>query len=120
MNKTVLIFDDDVELLELCTVILESRGYTVKTRDNCNDLHSILENNKPDVILMDNWIPEIGGVEATRLIKSSPYSTTPVVFFSANNDVKGLAASAGADAYITKPFNISELETVIDNMTTTR
>lgn len=115
-NKTVLIFDDDLELLELCTVILEKKGYTVKTSDNCNNILDTLKNEKPDVILMDNWIPDVGGVKATQTIKSSDFKTIPVIFFSANNDVKKLANTAGADAFITKPFNITDLEKVIGEM----
>lgn len=111
--KKVLIFDDDIELLELCTVILEKKGYAVSTIDNCSDIVNKVEDELPDVILMDNWIPDVGGIQATQTIKSSHLKSIPVILFSANNDVKSLAEKAGADAYINKPFNISDLEKVI-------
>ncbi len=111
--KKVLIFDDDIELLELCTVILEKKGYAVATTDNCSDIVNKVESELPDIILMDNWIPDVGGIQATQTIKSSHLKKIPVIFFSANNDVKSLAEKAGADAYINKPFNISDLEKVI-------
>ena len=116
-KQTILIFDDDQELLDLCTVILEKKGFTVHTSTTCNNLFEKVNEHKPDVILMDNWIPDIGGVESTILLKSNPETRDiPVVFFSANNDVPALAAKAGADTYITKPFNISDLEETITEM----
>ena len=120
-KQTILIFDDDRELLDLCTVILEKKGFTVHTSENCNGLFEKINQFKPDVILMDNWIPDIGGVESTILLKSNPQTKSiPVVFFSANNDVPALAAKAGADTYITKPFNISDLEDTIMEMVSNR
>ncbi|MDB5231308.1 MAG: response regulator receiver protein [Chitinophagaceae bacterium] len=116
-KQTILIFDDDQELLDLCTVILEKKGFVVHTSENCNNIFEKISRFKPDVILMDNWIPDIGGVESTILLKSNPETKNiPVVFFSANNDVPALAAKAGADTYITKPFNISDLEDTILEM----
>ena len=68
----------------------------------------------PDVILMDNWIPDIGGIKATRLIKESDrFQQIPVIFFSANNDVTEMAANAGAEFSLQKPFDISELENIV-------
>jgi two-component system cell cycle response regulator DivK len=65
---------------------------------------------------MDNWIPDIGGVKATRLVKDSDdFRHIPIIFFSANNNVNELAIEAGADYFLQKPFDISELETIVSN-----
>ena len=69
---------------------------------------------KPDLILMDNWIPSSGGEVAVKLIKAEPdLKHIPVIYISANNDVKSLADQAGADGYLSKPFDIEELEIII-------
>lgn len=113
-HTRILLFDDDADILELCSIILRSRGYEVFTRASCDHVEDSVAEVAPDIIFMDGRIPDIGGVEATRQIKAnSKLRGIPVVFFSANADVNYLSAQAGADAYLPKPFDISELETVI-------
>ena len=69
---------------------------------------------RPDVILMDNWIPGPGGIEATRTLKmNTDTHDIPVIFFSANSNVTQLAQEAKADYYLQKPFDISELEGIV-------
>ena len=71
----------------------------------------------PDVILMDNWIPDSGGIVASRTIKSNEeLQHIPIVYFSANNDIKALAQEAGADAFLAKPFDLEELEKIIEGL----
>ena len=71
----------------------------------------------PQVILMDNWIPDTGGVIATQSIKQeADLKDIPVIYFSANNDIQSLARQAGADTYLEKPFDLNELEAVIDKV----
>lgn len=71
---------------------------------------------KPDVILMDNWIPQTGGIAATQTIKKEEdLKNIPVIYFSANNDIEVLAREAGADTYIAKPFDLDDLEALIKN-----
>lgn len=112
--KKIAIFDDDTDILELCRFILEQKGYKVYTRADCNDLIDHIQQFNPDVILMDNWIPEIGGIESTRLIKKhEDFKNIPIIYFSANNDIKSLAAQAGADKFLAKPFDIDVLEDLI-------
>ncbi|MBK0384484.1 response regulator [Pedobacter sp. SD-b] len=114
MKKKVLIFDDDVNILELCSIILNECGYEVETSETSHDIIEKVEKLQPDAILMDNWIPDIGGIEATRLLKSHPkFNHIPVIYFSANNDIKSLAEMAGADAHLAKPFDLDELENLI-------
>ena len=113
-EKKVFIFDDNEELLELCTLILEDIGCEIKTSmvsDNPDE--QVLEFN-PDIIFMDNWLPNISGVEATKIIKANKQvSHIPVIYISANNNVEDLAREAGADDYLAKPFDISDLEEMV-------
>jgi CheY-like chemotaxis protein len=114
MRKRVLIFDDDDAILEVCTIVLETNGFETVTQNNCEDILEKIEACAPDVILMDNKIPPLGGVRASRVIRSSPgHAQLPIVFFSANQDVARLAAEAGADQYIEKPFDLDDLITAL-------
>ncbi len=114
MPGKVMIFDDDTDLLEVCSIVLRSKGYTVSGFNKCNDILREVGAFVPNVILMDNWIPDAGGVQATRLIKKDPaWQTVPVIFFSANDRVQDLAAEAGAEFFLQKPFEIDELENVV-------
>ncbi|MEO8795860.1 MAG: response regulator [Daejeonella sp.] len=110
MPKRVLICDDDSDILSICKYILEESGLEVHTRTTCNDILQVIDEVAPDVILMDNWIPDTGGIVATRAIKKHPeFKNIPVIYFSANTDIKMLAKDAGADSYLAKPFDINQL-----------
>jgi len=117
MEKRILICDDDADILSICTYILEEQGWQVYTRTHCNNILEVIGDIKPQVILMDNWIPESGGIKATQTIKAvDEFKNIPVVYFSANNDIKSLAEQAGADTFLAKPFDIDELERVINSV----
>lgn len=110
----ILMFDDDKDILELCTLLLTRRHYQVFTSTTCINLFDTINDVQPDVIIMDNWIPEHGGIDATQRLKQSPlYQHIPVIYFSANADVHLLAQKAGADTYLAKPFDISDLEKIV-------
>ncbi len=114
MVKRILVYDDDADILEVCATILRMKGYDVLCRDNCKVILTDIEMYAPDVILMDNWLPDIGGVKAVQLIKgTSAFKHIPVIFFSANSHVEELAKEAGADFMLKKPFDLSELQQVI-------
>lgn len=118
-KKTILIFDDDANILELCSIILEEAGYEIKTSETSHDIIEKVESYLPDVILMDNWIPDIGGIAATQLLKNHPeYKKIPVIYFSANNDIHVLAEKAGADKFLSKPFDLIALENIIEETLT--
>ena len=113
-NKKVFIFDDNTDILELCTLILEDAGYEIKTSATSNDISVQVAAYMPDLIFMDNWLPDVGGVEATQELKNNPLlKHIPVIYFSANNDVKALAEKAGADNYLAKPFDIHAFEEIV-------
>lgn len=109
--KKVFIFDDNVEILELCTEILHDLGCEVRTSPTTNDIVNQVRSYGPDLIFMDNWLPDISGIEATRLLKAdSDLKKIPVIYFSANSNVWQLAEEAGADDYLAKPFDIDQFE----------
>lgn len=114
--KRVLIFDDDADILELCSLVLQDRGFLTFGETTCKNLIDSIKKSDPDVILMDNWIPDIGGVKATQLIKKTTETRhIPVIFFSASNEARKFSDEAHADFFLQKPFDINELETVIRN-----
>jgi two-component system cell cycle response regulator DivK len=113
-GKKVFIFDDNKELLELCTIVLEEAGYQIRTSTTSNDIIEQVTEYQPDIIFMDNWLPDISGIEATRQLKAADdLKNIPVIYFSANNNVSALAREAGADDYLSKPFDISSLEDIV-------
>ncbi len=114
MNKKVLILDDDMDILQICSIVLKKKGFDVSTLNNSNQVVDRVRNYHPDVILMDNWIPGPGGIEATRELKNTPdLQSIPVIFFSANSNVTQLAKEAQADYFLQKPFDITELEAIV-------
>ena len=121
MPIKVLLYDDEADILEICKYVLERKGYEVFTKESCTNVLSDLEQLKPDVVIMDNWIPDIGGVEATRLIKKDSHlRATPVILFTANKDIIALATEAGADAFIGKPFDLRVMETTVEKVLANR
>jgi CheY-like chemotaxis protein len=116
MNKRVLICDDDADFLSVYKLALEETGMNVFTRPHCRQILEIVKEVKPDVILMDNWIPDAGGIVTTRVLKNHPsYKNIPVIYISANPDIKILAHEAGADFYLSKPFNVNELTELLSS-----
>ena len=114
MENTVIIFDDDAEILQICAIILQARGFKVATENNCDDIVQKIITSGAHVILMDNSIPQSGGIAATKLIKETEATKNiPVIFFSANSNVAVMSQQAGAEYYLAKPFDITELEETV-------
>jgi two-component system cell cycle response regulator DivK len=113
-GKKIVIFDDDEDILSICIYILEEQGWEVHAFTNCNNIVERVGDAMPDVILMDNWIPDEGGIIATQTLKKeAKLKDIPVIYFSANSDIQLLADHAGAEAYLAKPFDLEELDRVI-------
>ena len=118
-GKKIIIFDDDEDILSVCTYVLEEQGWDVHVFTDCNQIIDKVRSVMPDVILMDNWIPDTGGIIATQTLKSNDaLKNIPVVYFSSNSDIQLLAKQAGAEAYIAKPFDLEDMERIIDGVLT--
>lgn len=105
MKHTILIYEDDESILEVMAMILEEEGYTIVTRSHCDNLDEI-RSLKPDLIMIDLWIPELGGEEVCRQVKhDKDLHTIPVMIVSASNDTEKIARRVKANAFIHKPFD---------------
>lgn len=115
--KRILVFDDDPGVFDILRYILEEKGWEVISSDHCNDVVGKVEKFKPSIIMMDNNIPNAGGIVATQTIKKhQELKHIPVIFFTGSENVKSLAKQAGADAWLAKPFGIENLYEVIEKL----
>jgi DNA-binding response OmpR family regulator len=114
LNKRIIIFDDDEDILSICSFVLQESGWEVFVFPDCKDVVERVSEIAPAAIVMDNWIPETGGIIATQLLKqSAAVKDIPVIYFSANSKIEDLAAEAGADDYLAKPFELEDLEQIV-------
>jgi DNA-binding response OmpR family regulator len=111
-QKKILIADDETINLEFFEVMLSKLGFEVeKAADGVEALEKV-KLFHPDLILLDNIMPQMSGWELTKILKSdSKYREIPIIMLSALDDVKDKVEGyeLGVDDYITKPFNFSEV-----------
>jgi two-component system, OmpR family, alkaline phosphatase synthesis response regulator PhoP len=111
-KKTIMVVDDNPDIITIVKTILEGRGYTVFSASSGPELLNMLTTQKPDLIILDIMMPEMDGLEVlTRLKGKTETSTIPVILLTAKvqyEDVLG-GYKLGADYYITKPFTSTQL-----------
>lgn len=109
----VLVVEDDPDLLELMTRVLEKEDFEVMTAiDGREGLALASARPKPNLIITDIMMPDMDGLEMVRAIKDDPNTKpTPVIFLTAKSTPQDLVAGiqAGARHYLTKPFRMPEL-----------
>ena len=107
--QTILVCDDDKEIVEAIQIYLEQEGYEVLTAyDGMQALQQIRQ-NQIDLLVIDVMMPRLDGLHATMKIREE--SKVPVIIISAKSEDadKILGLNIGADDYVTKPFNPLEL-----------
>lgn len=114
MKKKILVADDDPSMRDIFHIILSKAGYDLEIKENAGE---IFKNNFkiPDIFLIDKLLSGIDGLEVCHYLKNSPDTCDiPVVMISASPDISVSSLKAGADDYIEKPFDLSELLKVIE------
>ncbi|MEX1184318.1 MAG: response regulator [Gemmatimonadota bacterium] len=109
---SVLVVDDDPNALDIVKTFLESKGYLVATAKDGNEALAQLEDVNPALVLLDVMMPGMDGWEVARVIKNHPsFGNTRVVMLTARSDFadKHEGLRAGADDYIVKPIQLTEL-----------
>lgn len=120
-----MIVDDKIELLEMYKDVLEFCGHEViaLAKDGVEAVNKFIElmnNNQPDIILMDHRMPIKDGLQAAREIlteleNKDMKNTTTIIFATADESIRPRANSLGLDLFIEKPFTIEYLVQVIEN-----
>jgi len=109
MARTILVVDDKREIRTLLTEYLTQEGFNVVDAGNGRDALYVAREEKPDLIILDLMMPEMGGYEFMRIY--SREADTPIIILTARVDEgdKVLGLELGADDYVTKPFSMREL-----------
>ena len=112
LQPSVLVVEDEPAQREVLAYNLESEGFRVIKAADGNEALLLIEEEQPDLILLDWMLPGTSGIEICRQIKSRPaFRMTPVIMLSARSEevdkVRGL--ETGADDYVSKPYSIIEL-----------
>src|SRR5688500_8082070 len=115
-RKKIYVADDDPDILEVLTIILETRGYEVITSTDGRSLSSMEE--LPDLIFLDIRMSGNDGSEICRMLKSKAETASiPIVLISANRNLYEIAAECGANDVIAKPFDIKDIVTTAGKYT---
>ncbi len=106
----ILIVDDEVDLVEACTMALEREGYSVDGTTNPGEALASARRSPPDLVMLDWIMPGgDGGAVLSQLRADATTAHTPVLVVSALPDGDTRARSAGADAFLAKPFDADQL-----------
>src|SRR4051794_28036529 len=105
----VLVVDDEPQILRALRINLQARQYDVVTAGNGPAALRAATETRPDLVVLDLGLPDMDGVEVVRSLRT--WTQVPILILSGrlNSSAKVDALDAGADDYVTKPFNVDEL-----------
>ena len=107
--KTILVVDDEPKITQLVRDYLERAGFGVLSAQDGKQALSLAKTEKPDAIILDLGLPQLDGLDFTRIFRKS--SNAPIIMLTARSDEsdKLIGLELGADDYVTKPFSPKEL-----------
>jgi len=118
-KKTILIVDDESDILEFISYNLNKEGFNVHSAKSGNEALGIISDIIPDLVLLDVMLPGINGFEVCQKIKNAPETShIPVIFLTAKKtrEDEERGHDVGAAAYITKPFKSAMVMGTIEKL----
>lgn len=111
MNKEkILIFEDDQYITDILKLDFEKRGFITHFSITSLEIISQVKNINPDLIIMNNYLPPIGGISAVKILKTDlVLCDIPIILSSGKQNVREMKLSCGADEYLLKPFSLQHL-----------
>jgi Response regulators consisting of a CheY-like receiver domain and a winged-helix DNA-binding domain len=107
MIKRIHILEDDEDIRYIIGVLLKDEGYELQLSSTFTELKSKLKDSVPDLFILDVMIPDGDGTDICGDLKSDPFTKhIPIIVMSANDQNKQKSLDAGANDYISKPFDI--------------
>jgi DNA-binding response OmpR family regulator len=114
-----MVVDDEPAIVTIHHIMLEQQGFIVRHSYSGPELFASLEEQKPDLIILDVMMPEMDGLEVLRRLKAAPEtSSIPVILLTALDEYEDSLTGykMGADYYIAKPFTKTQMMTAIDHL----
>lgn len=116
-NARILVLDDDADIGTMIKMMLEYKGYMVTVSDRADLAQQALSNGGVDLIIMDMLLSGVNGTDLCVDLKKNPStSRIPVIMISAHPNAKEICLEAGADEFISKPFDMSDILSKIDGL----
>jgi len=112
----VVVAEDDPDIRRLTTIMLRRRGYEVLETSDGDAALALIRSELPDVVVLDDMMPRLTGVEVTRALAADPATARiPIVLASAKGQASEIAygLASGARAYVVKPFATGELAAAV-------
>ncbi|AZA54658.1 response regulator [Chryseobacterium sp. G0201] len=120
MNKKILIVDDDPRNIFALKLTLKSRGYQIESSTMAQEAIEILQkDDKINIVLMDMMMPEMDGYQAIKIIRNTPsISGVDIISVTAQAmpEDRQKCLDAGAQDYVSKPIDVDQLITAIENL----
>ena len=119
MNKKekILVLDDDPDIGTMIKMMLEYKGYSVTVSERAEQAHEILKNDEFDLIIMDMLLSGVNGTDlCSEFKKDSSIADIPIIMISAHPNAKDICLQAGADEFISKPFDMHDILSKIDRL----
>ncbi len=118
-KSTIMVVDDHPDLVEILRFRLESEGFNVRCAYSGKDLFAVLEEQKPDLIILDIMMPQMDGLEVLTQLKGDPDTASiPAILLTAKVQYEEVLRGykMGADYYITKPCTATQLLTGVNTL----
>ncbi len=112
MGRKILVVDDEPHIVMMLEARLQKNGFEIATATSGAEALAQVKKSRPDLIVLDVMMPPPNGFEVCRMLKEDPvYKNIPVILLTAKSTERdqSLGVSAGADAYVTKPYTPEEL-----------
>ena len=113
----ILVIDDDPDIGLMMKMMLTYKGYSVVLLEKADEVEETLSKHKIDLIFMDMLLSGINGTDVCAVIKNnSQYKAIPLIMMSAHPDAKKICLQAGANDFISKPFDTHDLLAKVANL----
>jgi CheY-like chemotaxis protein len=109
----VLVVDDNADMVDVMALMLEDAGYSVRIASNGKEALDAVATRMPDLVLLDMLMPVMDGWQCARELRARYGRSVPIVIVTAAEHARASAAQIGADAVLSKPFEVSLLLKVV-------
>jgi DNA-binding response OmpR family regulator len=110
MTKRILVLDDDTDIGTMIKLMLEYKGYSVMVSERAEQAEEMLLTNNIELVIMDMLLSGVNGTDVCRSLKqNATISQVPIMMISAHPNAREVCLQAGADDFISKPFDMQDL-----------